>query len=302
MQSDASDRRDGVTDAGYLLVATVSIGERGTGERSEHRERLVRAVEGSELESREAELEGEEERNHRVDHLRGDVGEEAREAQPDDVRAHDRSPAPRCTRSRFASPRSNVSERRIQTRIPSVVALLGTGDDPASNRAETADKVTERKTPRLRVDACRVVPSGMERARQMVTSQLRRSPRNRPDQDRRKDPQRRGMSNGTRILDVRHRLPRSRLGPACTRSYAVATTRPIRESPPPSAHRCEPSVRPRSCSSAAPPWTRTSACSPPCPCRARRAPANSPHCTASASTLSRTVGSVSRKTSNRSPS
>ena len=84
---------DGVAGAGHLLVATVPVGERGTAERGEDHEGLVRAVERPELESREAELEGQEERDHRVDHLRGDVGEEAREAQADDVPADHRSPA-----------------------------------------------------------------------------------------------------------------------------------------------------------------------------------------------------------------
>ena len=83
----------------------MSVGKRGTGERGEHRERLVRAIERSELESRETELEGQEERYDGVDHLRGNVGEEAREAEADDVRADDRSPARAGTLSlaRFAA-------------------------------------------------------------------------------------------------------------------------------------------------------------------------------------------------------
>ena len=117
-QPDASHRGDGVSGAGDLLVSTVSVGERGTAERGKDRECLVGAIERPKFESGETELEGQEERDHRVDHLRGDVGEEAREAQTDDVAADHRSPAGAGSRWRLGSRCSKPSERRIQPCFP----------------------------------------------------------------------------------------------------------------------------------------------------------------------------------------
>ena len=84
-QAEPREGRDPVAERRDLLVSARPVGEEAAGDAHERRRALLETVDDAELERREPEGVDEVERQDRRDHLRGDVREEAHQAQEDDV-------------------------------------------------------------------------------------------------------------------------------------------------------------------------------------------------------------------------
>jgi hypothetical protein len=87
-QSELARGRDSIPGARDLLVSAAAVRDHSSRDRHQAGDREVDAVEQPELEWREAQLEDEVDRQHRVDHLRRHVGEHARQTEIDDLRGH----------------------------------------------------------------------------------------------------------------------------------------------------------------------------------------------------------------------
>ena len=91
-EPELADRREPVAQRRDLLVAPAAVGREAADERGDRRRAAVEAVDHAQLQRGEAGRVDEVERQHRRDHLRRDVGQQAREAEQHD-RARNGQPA-----------------------------------------------------------------------------------------------------------------------------------------------------------------------------------------------------------------